>query len=365
MYMNKNTSIVIGIIVVAVVVLIGWGMVNNNPSLPVTDNPVVVTDQTSDQTLPITSQSGVPVAVTSQKVIPTGTTVVLTGSAVPNGALTSYWFEYGPSPSLGRKTNSQIIGSGFVSIPTPIYLVGLAKNTTYYFQLKAQNRFGTVAGQSYAFQTTAGLSPIVGGVPKVVTSSASNVSTVNARLNGKVTPNQAPTQYWFEYGQTTDLGRTTAFVSVGDGSAVVLASASLTGLNPATTYYFRLNAQNQFGTVNGDLTNFKTVSQPILKAPSVSTRNVSALSTSTATVHGLVNPNGATTKYWFEYSDNSLSDTASLKTTSQISAGSGSNTTSVQVDLRSLVSKNTYYYRLVAQNSTGLVRGETASFKTK
>ncbi|MCX6713248.1 MAG: hypothetical protein NTY66_03525, partial [Candidatus Vogelbacteria bacterium] len=95
------------------------------------------------------------------------------------------------------------------------------------------------------------------------------------------------------------------------------------------------------------------------------TLKVNVLGASTATVRGTVNPGGSDTKYWFEYSQNSLSDGSAIKTTSQTAVGNGLVAVSASADLSDLTPKTTYHYRIVTQNSVGVVRGENATFKTK
>jgi phosphodiesterase/alkaline phosphatase D-like protein len=191
------------------------------------------------------------------------------------------------------------------------------------------------------------------------------VSRTTANLNGEVTPNKVGTVYWFEYGKTANLGNTTSFVSVGEGSTKIPTSVSVSNLDADTTYYFRINAQNQFGTVNGSILNFKTLGPPSAAAPSVTTRNVSDITSSKATLHGAVNPNRAETAYWFEYSSDSLLGAVLIRTTPRVSLASGSSQVSVEADVSGLSSSTTYYFRIVAENSVGTVRGERESFKTK
>ena len=351
-------GIILGLAVIGGLVL--WGVRSNTPT-------VVVNNTTPNQTATVvqTQTAGAPLVVTSSSATPSDTTVIVSGTVNPNGAFTNYWYEFGQTPNLGSKTKSQTIGSGFVNITAPTYITGLAKNTIYYFRLVAENRYGAVSGSQYTFQTTSGTQAPTGNAPSSTTISATAVSRTAATLNGEVTPNQASTQYWFEYGKTVELGNTSAFSNVGDGANKTAVSISLSELEPATTYYFRLNAQNQFGTVNGSILNFKTIGPVAPASPSVKTTNATDINSSSATLHGTVNPNGANTNYWFEYSTDSLLGSVLLSNTAQVSVGSGVSTISVDEDISGLSSNTTYYFRLVAQNSQGTVRGEKQTFKTQ
>jgi len=360
--------IVGGIVVVAIV---GWaiwsfsGGVGPSPNATTTSTTVNNDTNTTGTNTVVTSQAGLPIVVTNSSFSPTDTTAVVNGTVNPRGAFTSYWYEYGNTNNLGSKTLNQTLGSGFVSIQAPAYITGLVKNTTYYFRLVAENRYGRVVGGQYTLETTEGVSTPVGSAPRTKTLPASAISRTTAIINGEVTPNNASTQYWFEYGKTVELGDTSAFSSIGDGNTKSSASVSLSSLEPLTTYYFRINAQNQFGTINGSILNFKTLGPVSAKVPSVTTGNASAVTSSGATLHGTVNPNLADTKYWFEYSTNSLLGQVLLQSSDPVNVGAGGAVVPIDKFVTGLNSGTNYYFRLVAENSMGTVRGERQAFKTK
>ncbi len=369
--MNKVT-VAVGVVVLLVIGgIIVYASQNTtwfSPGANTTSTTEVVVDVSPTSTPPVQArQPGRPLVTTSANVAASDIAAVLGGVVTPNGALTSYWYEYSTSSDLNNKISgkSQTVGSGFVSISAPGYITELAKNTTYYFRLVALNQYGQTVGTQYSFQTSPSNPPIVGSVPVVKTLAANQISRITANLNGEVTPNKVSTQYWFEYGKTADLGNTTAIISAGNGMDRVSVSASLASLDPNTTYYFRLNAQNQFGTVNGMILNFKTTGPVSAAAPSVITRSAINISTSSVTLRGTVNPNGAETRYWYEYSPDSIFSSALLRSTEQKSVGAGSSVISVDARASELIPRTNYYFRGVAQNSLGLVRGEPMVFKTK
>ncbi|MCR4281386.1 MAG: hypothetical protein NUV88_03590 [Candidatus Kaiserbacteria bacterium] len=362
-----NQNLIIGILAVLVILGGGYFLLNANKAAPGTDTTTTPapTDNSTPAPSPTPGASATaPRVVTNSGVSPSNSTAVVTGTVTPNGAQTSYWYEYGESTTLGGKTSSQAVGSGWSAIPSPGYITGLRANTPYYFRLSAQNAYGTVNGATYSFSTNSNPPP-EGSAPTVKTLSASAITRTSATLQGDVTPNKAGTQYWFEYGKNGTLGGTTALTSVGDGSAKVSASAAIANLEPATTYYYRVNAQNQFGTINGAILTFKTSGPPVSVAPAVMTQAASPVATTTATLRGTVNPNGAQTTYWFEYSTDSLLGSVLLNTTQQRSAGAGTHTSSVEANVSSLSGDTNYFYRLVARNSAGTVRGDDMTFTTK
>jgi hypothetical protein len=78
-----------------------------------------------------------------------------------------------------------------------------------------------------------------------------NVTSSTAQLQGGVYPNGSDTTYWWEYGTTTAYGQQTAAVDIGSDNAATAVTDTLEGLEPGTTYHYRLVAQNGFGTEYG------------------------------------------------------------------------------------------------------------------
>jgi hypothetical protein len=111
--------------------------------------------------------------------------------------------------------------------------------------------------------------------PAVVTHAASQVAYATAVLNGSVTAHDTQTTYYFQYGTTSAYGSQTAAGDAGTGTAAVPVSATVTGLQPATTYHFRLVALNAAGARAGGDRSFKTAAIPlslqILGAPNPTT----------------------------------------------------------------------------------------------
>ncbi len=98
-----------------------------------------------------------------------------------------------------------------------------------------------------------------------------DVGATTASLGGGVYPNGLDTTYYWQYGTTTSYGAQTQPVDMGAGQAPGFATAALAGLAPATTYHYRLVAQNGDGTTYGYDSQLTTASPPILTAnPSIS-----------------------------------------------------------------------------------------------
>lgn len=92
--------------------------------------------------------------------------------------------------------------------------------------------------------------------PQATTEAATSIAATSATLNGSVV-RDGQTTYHFEYGTTTAYGSRTPDknVSGGGGSGGRSVNEDVSGLQPSTTYHFRLVAVSATGTANGaDLT---------------------------------------------------------------------------------------------------------------
>ena len=370
-----NTNILIGLVIA--VLIIGGGfflLTNDNPEdeigdINVTQNPSVDnSDDSSNDSYqtPVVADTtpAAPTVRTSDKSSVSVSTAGVIGEVKPNGRATTYWYEYGETSGLGSKTSIQNVGSGFTFIQAPGFITGLKADTQYHFRLSAKNTLGTTNGNTYTFETNDAPRP-TGSIPSVTTKAASGIASTGASLNAQVDPNGAATTYWFEYGKDINLGIITGFTSAGSGTSAQSVSVSLSGIESGTKYYFRVNAQNQFGTVNGQILNFTTPGQPSSAQPTVTTTAANSVNSDNATLNGRVNANGAETTYWFEYSEDSLLGSIIGSGTPAKILGAQNNNVNVTANVTSLKSDTKYFYRLVARNQHGTVRGSIVSFTTK
>jgi hypothetical protein len=113
-----------------------------------------------------------------------------------------------------------------------------------------------------------------------------------------------------------------------------------------------------------EVTETKTIQPALNISPTPTTKTAVTLGTSTMALRGVLNPNGAETKYWFECSANPHFAPAATRATVQRSAGSGTHETHVEADISDLRPSTVYYFRLVAENQYGKVAGEANSFHT-
>jgi hypothetical protein len=94
----------------------------------------------------------------------------------------------------------------------------------------------------------------------VVTNLATQVTQKEGRCNGiGLIAQNAPSTGWFEYGETSNLGRTTVQANIGSSDTAPFSNL-LTNLKPNTTYYCRAVMQNKHGIVKGEIVKFTTKS---------------------------------------------------------------------------------------------------------
>jgi hypothetical protein len=98
--------------------------------------------------------------------------------------------------------------------------------------------------------------------PQVLVEAPTNVTIAGATLNGQVHPGGRETKWFFEYGTTVAYGSKTADRKIGDKAGTTPVSATIAGLEPGTTYHFRLYAKNKEGTTRSADQTFATSEQP-------------------------------------------------------------------------------------------------------
>ena len=184
----------------------------------------------------------------------TQTSAKLRGSVNPNGQATKYHFEWGTSTSYGNVTPERDAGSGKTSVSAEETIGNLTPGTTYHYRLVATNPTGTSQSSDKTFTTTA----ISVTAPTASTGSASNITARTAVLSGTVNPQGADTKYRFEYGTNSTYGSATPWFAAGDGTSDLTVSATVNDLQPGTTYHFRIVAENDGGTVEGNDQTFTT-----------------------------------------------------------------------------------------------------------
>src|ERR1019366_5976815 len=90
-----------------------------------------------------------------------------------------------------------------------------------------------------------------------------NVPYSSVILYGNVNARGLATDYVFQYGTTSGYGGQTPLAPAGNGTISIKLSQSVSGLQPGTTYHYRIVAVNSAGTANGNDRTFNTAAVPL------------------------------------------------------------------------------------------------------
>lgn len=227
---------------------------------------------------------------------------------------------------------------------------------------------------------------------------AGAVSPSSAVAEAQIESNGSPTEYYFEYSTEpsaswNDFSNYFEYLTkerewrpvAGNPGIVtvekdfVIAKATVSGLTPETTYYFRVKAKNGVGEsvytecvgVAGVCRSTTPTDRPIVGQPGV--RNITEHSA--RLYDSSLNPHGLETNWWFEYT--TTPDEASswqrvpegagtISRSEAEAAPEGGPYPTVEATLTGLNESTTYYVRLLAESEAGQSENfsDIASFET-
>ena len=134
--------------------------------------------------------------------------------------------------------------------------------------------------------------------------------------------------------------------------------ASVSGLEPGTTYHFRVVADERFLLPFTD-PQFGA-DQTFVTAPAAG-GGATGVTTRRATLTGTINPHGVATSYHFNYGPTSSYGAS----TPEVDAGAGDGEQPVTQEVSGLLPDTTYHVQVVATSSDGVVRsGADGLFRT-
>ncbi len=194
------------------------------------------------------------------------------------------------------------------------------------------------AGGEYAAQ----IFPLPEPGPLVSNQRATNLQPTGATLAATLDPEGHETTYRFEYGTDESYGSSTPLGSLPAAFVDETVEANLSGLLPATTYHFRLTAEDSEGRVTDG------PDQTFITPPAVLIENESAtdLSAEAATLEAELNPLGVPAEWWVEYGSGGTYGASTPK------AGLGAAATPIPVSIRvsGLTPGSLFHYRFVARD---------------
>jgi hypothetical protein len=313
----------------------------------------------------------------------------LEGTVNPEGvANLRAWFEWGPTTMLGERTPTQTLcTTACGATPSPARATITARpNAQYYYRLAGEDANSRspeiLIGGIVSLST-----PLV--VPRIVGHpSAAFLKSSSAVLSDGLNPENAQTEYFFEYAtsETALLDCPGVKVKPENCRGVVVthtgqsgvygstqAALEASGLQPDTAYYYRLAAESDNGTeskaVHGEppegIGVFTTAPA---SAPKARTNPVvaGAVGTTTATISGVVEPDGAPATYAFELG---VYDGVGTQYGVVFSGSTGSATAEESLALTGLQPGTEYAYRIAISsgyipNATHTFIGEVDAFTT-
>jgi hypothetical protein len=177
----------------------------------------------------------------------------LNGSVNPEGIATTYYFQYGTTTNWNEASTKAVeVGSGTSTLKESTSETGLAAGTTYYYRIIATSAIGTSEGSAQSFT----MQP----PPSVTTEAATGISQTGATLNASVNPNGLDTHYHFEYG--TEAGHYVSSTPEAEAGSAGQVSATISGLQPAAIYHYRVVATSSAGTSDGAEATLETSLMP-------------------------------------------------------------------------------------------------------
>ncbi|HWI22849.1 MAG TPA: hypothetical protein VNT22_09575, partial [Baekduia sp.] len=196
--------------------------------------------------------------------------------------------------------------------------------------------------------------------PLVTNTNETNVYSFQATLNADVAPNGGTSPTVVFRFSTTDM---TAATGTTVGATLVPSTttyaATVTGLTPGATYYYRAEATNDGGTTPGTPETFTTKPSQL-----VTTGAFSNLTSSSAHLAGSVNPNGLATQARFRYGTSPNSQ----QFTPVVNVGAGTAAVPFEADIAGLPANRRIYYTLrtdrVDPVNENAIEGPQLSFVT-
>jgi len=297
-----------------------------------------------------------PVVLTGAASGVTATAAQLNGEVDPDGVpVTTCRFEYGLTSAYGQSAlcSPPPPLTGTATIPV-IARLAVHPDRTYHYRLVAINEQGiSENGQDETFQTQA--------PEPAVSESASAITQTTATIDASIDPNDQPTGYRFEYGTTSAYGTIVPAgeASAGAGYEAVHVSQELAGLQPDTTYHYRVVATNGSSSAGGTIGPDQTFTTPPLEPPMVSTGQAVNVAQNTVTLTGTIGTQGYQTEYEFDFGTDTSYGTRIFG-----DAGSEAGAHTFSVTLQGLQPGTTYHFRIAATNTFGTTYGEDVTFTT-
>ena len=283
------------------------------------------------------------------------TEATLSAQVNPNNENTKYVFEYSTTESAGALTGtittltgaSELEGGSDQTAEAATGAV-LSAGTTYYYRVLAENEQSETEPHPAEGEVQSFTTP-----PAPSTDPVTAIATSTATFNGHFTLDATATQYHFDYklGSECTGESETPSAEAGTGASSTAVSTPVTGLQPGRLYSVCLVTSNASGSQVGPAVSFKTLPET----------HVTDVGSSSATLHAVLDPEGAATVYRFQYGTSSSYGAE----TEQASAGAGSKPLSFEVHIQGLAPNTVYHYRVIGAAGGVAFEGADATFATQ
>jgi hypothetical protein len=311
----------------------------------------------------------------------TATTATLEGILNPKkaGNPGSYEFIYRVSATEceGERSSPEPAGvmSGALKQAVSVPVTVLQPNAMYTFCLLARNAAGeTAVGNAVHFTTSAAAPTILSESVSHHNKEGAPLASGEARLEGALNPNNQLTECHFQYGEGSVAEHEVPCepeLLKGFGEQDVAATVG--GLTPGNTYHYRIVAKN--GKGEEATGSEKTVLPP--EAPATPTVPEAAITATTATFHGVLDPHSdheaepGTYEFVYRQSasecqhQNPQTGQEESEKTTPATAATGAEGEAVQAPVSELLPGTTYTLCLLAKNAAGEeALGPPATFTT-
>jgi hypothetical protein len=283
-------------------------------------------------------------------------------------------YEFGPELQYRGETTGQ-------ETPERVFAFSAANPHSVAVDPVSHRLFAGVFHSGFDFGVIDKFGPDV-TVPDTVTESVSNLRleteaetgahSWSLKLNGEVNPDEAgAASCQFVWGVSKAFGHAApCTATVPDGAGFARVHANVDGLEPDTTYYYRLQATNANGTNAGEEVQDREFTTP---GPGLHSESASSISSSSATLEATIAPHDAPdsgteheqdlqalakapTTVFFQYSTENTAGCAQHPASCASAPlppeniGSGKADVEVSPHIQGLEPDTTYHYRVVAVN---------------
>jgi hypothetical protein len=225
---------------------------------------------------------------------------------------------------------------------------------------KATRRRGALLGAAIcALVLAVGTGVAQAAAPTVANPFIQSTTPTGANVGAIVNPGGVDTTVHVDYGTTDAYGSSTDPQTLTASTDDQFISFDIAGLDPNTTYHWRLVAENTDGSADSGDQTFTT-----LPPPSLSGMTSANVDVDRATLKAQIDPGGTNTTYYFEYGTTTAYGSTAPAPPPGTALTSPTQPQAVSATVTGLSDNTTYHWRVVAINDAGTTTGGDHTFTT-